>query len=139
MAVRAHDVLPDPSFSPAGDFSYGDLEGVLAGADFLSLHGPLPEGSRALMDTSTIARMKKGAYLVNTARAGLIDEVSVLRALETGHLAGVAVDVFDPEPPRDSALIRHDRVIATPHIGGYTEESISRAVSGCLSNADDSQ
>jgi len=134
MAVRAHDILPDRAFSPPGDFAYAPLESVLAEADFLSLHCPWPDGSPPLIDTSAIALMKQGAYLINTARAGLIDEAAVLGALETSYLAGVAVDVFDPEPPRDSALVRHDRVIATPHIGGYTEESISRAVSAAVEN-----
>lgn len=134
MAVRAHDIHPDPAFSPPGDFAYAPLESVLAEADFLSLHCSWPDGGPPLMDTSALALMKKGAYLINTARAALIDEAAVLRALETTHLAGVGVDVFDPEPPRDSALVRHDRVIATPHIGGYTEESISRAVSAAVEN-----
>jgi len=134
MAVRAHDISPDPAFSPPGDFAFAPLESVLAEAHFLSLHCPCPEGTAPLINTSSLGRMKKGSYLINTARARLMDEAAVLKALETGHLAGVAVDVFDPEPPRDSALVRHERVIATPHIGGYTEESLSRAVSVAVEN-----
>ncbi len=134
MAVRAHDVLPDPAFSPPGSFAYVDFETVLTEADFLSLHCPCPEGGAPLIGAPALARMKRGAYLINTARAGLIDEEAVLEALAAGHLAGAAVDVFDPEPPGDSALVRHERVIATPHIGGYTEESISRAVTAAVEN-----
>jgi phosphoglycerate dehydrogenase-like enzyme len=132
MAVRAHDVLPDHTFSPPGDFAFAPLENVLAEADFLSLHCPSPEDNVPLIGASALAHMKKGAYLINTARAGLVDDPAVLDALEAGHLAGVALDVFDPEPSRDSALVQHERVIATPHIGGYTEESVSRAVTAAV-------
>jgi phosphoglycerate dehydrogenase-like enzyme len=134
MRVRAHDVAADRAFSPAGDFAYVALEHLLAEADFVSLHCPSSKGSPPLIDSVALSRMKQGAYLINTARAGLLDEQAVLAALDSNHLAGVAVDVFDPEPPGDSALVKHDRVIATPHIGGYTEESVSRATSAAVEN-----
>ena len=110
MRVRAHDVAADRAFSPAGDFAYDGLEAVLAGADFLSLHCPSSKGGPPLIDSAALATMKRGAFLINTARAGLLDEQAVLAALDSNHLTGVAVDVFDPEPPGDSALVKHDWV-----------------------------
>ena len=76
--------------------------------------------------------MKKGVYIVNTARACLIKEQDVLEALECGQLEGVAIDVFSKEPPGDNRLVKHLRVIATPHIGGYTDQSVDRAVTNAI-------
>jgi D-3-phosphoglycerate dehydrogenase len=78
--------------------------------------------------------MRKGVYLVNTSRASLLDETAVLSALEQGHIAGLAMDVYHEEPPKDYHLIKHDRVIATPHVGGFTRQSILRATRGAVDN-----
>ena len=78
--------------------------------------------------------MKQGAYLVNTARASLLDDTAVLEALESGRIDGVAVDVYPEEPPQDYRLVKHDRVIATPHIGGFTSESVLKATSIAVDN-----
>jgi phosphoglycerate dehydrogenase-like enzyme len=72
--------------------------------------------------------------LVNTARGGLIDDQAVLAALNEGRLAGVATDVYQKEPPEDYSLARHERVIATPHIGAFTEESVERATVAAVEN-----
>lgn len=76
--------------------------------------------------------MKEGAHLINTARASLIDEKAVLEALESGRIGGYGTDVFPEEPPKDYTLIRHESVIATPHVGGYTKESVDRATTGAI-------
>ena len=78
--------------------------------------------------------MKQGAYLINTARGALLDQDAVLAGLEGGRIAGLAVDAFDPEPPTDWRLARHPSVIATPHIGGYTTESVARAATAAVEN-----
>ena len=75
-----------------------------------------------------------GVFLVNTARASLIEEDGVLEGLKNGRIAGLALDVYDSEPPAASSLLSHDRVIATPHIGGYTNESVSRATLAAVEN-----
>jgi len=97
------------------------LEDVLRAADVLSIHAPLTPETRRLINADTLAHMKQGAYLVNTARGGLIDEPALVEALESGRLRGVGLDVFDPEPPhQDNPLLHRDDVICTPHVAGAT-------------------
>ena len=103
------------------------LEEVLAQADFLSLHLPLTPETRHFLNRERIARMKKGAYVINTSRGGVIDEHALMEALDAGHLAGAALDVFAEEPlPPDHPLRRHPKVVLTPHIGGSTQEAQAR-------------
>lgn len=134
LKVLAYDPYPDPHFQPSVAFSYVTLDQVWPSADIISLHCPAPEDSSPLIDTDTIARMKKGVYIVNTARASLLNEAAVLSGLESGQISGVAVDVFDEEPPGDRRFTGHSRVIGTPHIGGFTVESVDRAVSTAVDN-----
>lgn len=133
MEVIAHDLCPENAFSSA-HFSYGTFDEVIARADIISLHCPAMDDGSALVNRRTIALMKRGVYLVNTARAGLMDDDAVLEALDSGQIAGVAIDVFRMEPPEDLRLARHPRVIATPHIGGFTDEGVDRAVSVAVKN-----
>jgi D-3-phosphoglycerate dehydrogenase len=102
------------------------LDELLPVADFLTLHTPLTEQTRNLIDRERIALMKRGARLVNCGRGGVVDEAALLEALERGHLAGVALDVFAREPPVDSALVQHPGVVVTPHIGAQTQEAQER-------------
>jgi D-3-phosphoglycerate dehydrogenase len=132
VRVRAYDLFPDSSFTPAGDFGFVTLDQLLAESEVISLHCP-PE-PQPLINAATLARVKDGAYLINTARANLIDEQAVLDALESGKLRGFATDVYHNEPPELTPLLRHDRVITTPHAGGFTEESIERATEVAVSN-----
>jgi D-3-phosphoglycerate dehydrogenase len=132
MSVRAYDAYPDAAFAPEGDFAFAELGGVLAGADVLSLHAP-PAG-KPLIDRAALAALPVGAILVNTARASLVDEAAVLDALEGGGLRAYATDVYTVEPPGVSALTSHPSVIGTAHIGGYTRESIERALSAAVEN-----
>ena len=134
MKVLAYDPFPSPSFAPGPDFFYASLEEVCARADFLSLHCPPLGAGQTLLDAAALARMKPGAYLLNTARYDLCNPEALLAALDSGHLAGLALDVFDTEPPQDPRLVRHPRVIGTPHIGGYTRESIDRAMTVAVDN-----
>lgn len=128
MKVIAHDPFRDDAFRPGEAFRYAGLDEVLGESDVISLHCPAPADGRPLIDGEAIDRMKRGAYLVNTARAALVDERAVLAALNDGRLAGLATDVFSEEPPGCAALVGHDRVVATPHVGGYTAQSVDRAV-----------
>jgi len=134
MDVRAYDVQPDEAFSPSPRFRYATFDEVLGDADFLSLHCPTPPDGKPILTAPRFAKMKPGAYLINTARAGLVDPAALLDALDTGHLAGAAVDVYEIEPPHDDPLVMHDRVIATPHVGAFTAESVDRAMEAAVSN-----
>ena len=131
MKTMAFKRSPDPSFAPAR-FRWVSPEELYAGADLISLH--CPAGAKPVIDREAIGKMKKGAFLVNTARAGVVDEQAVLEALDSRKLAGYAVDVFAQEPPKDWKLAGHEKVIATPHIGGFTEESVSRATEDAVRN-----
>ena len=103
------------------------LSEVLAESDVISLHVPLTQETRALIDASRIAQMKPDAILINTARGGVVDEAAVAQALRVGRLAGAALDVFDREPlPAGSPLAGCPRLLLTPHIAGLTRESNER-------------
>jgi len=134
MKVLAYDAYPDKAFSPSGDFSFVAQEEAIAAADILSLHCPPLKDGRALLGRAQIASMKRGAILVNTARESLVDEAALSGALDSGAVAAYAIDAFDREPPEDWALVRHPRVIATPHLGGYTDESVDRATEAAVNN-----
>ncbi|MBI9106192.1 MAG: phosphoglycerate dehydrogenase [Spirochaetales bacterium] len=132
MKVLAYDLYPDESFNPSPDFRYASVEEIFASADIISLH--CPPSDKPLIDSAGLSSMKDGVLLVNTARSGLIDEDAVLDALGSGKLFGYATDVFPKEPPEMSALIAHERVITTPHIGGFTVESVDRATQTAVDN-----
>jgi len=132
MKVKAYDLYPDESFNPSPDFSYDSVEEIFELSDIISLH--CPPADKPLIDASAISMMKDGVLLVNTARAGLVDEAAVLEALELGKLFGYATDVFSKEPPEPSELIAHENVVTTPHIGGFTTESVDRATQVAVDN-----
>ncbi|AXH34343.1 oxidoreductase [Humibacter sp. BT305] len=134
MRVRAFDAYPDDSYAAtAGEgFAYATLDEVLATADVLTLHAP--PAATPLVDAGALAALPSGAILVNTARASLVDESAVLAALDSGALRAYATDVYAVEPPGASALTRHPRVIGTAHIGGYTRESVDRAMAAAVDN-----
>lgn len=101
-----------------------NLDDLLARSDFVSLHVPLNDGTRGLISGEALGKMKPSAWLVNTARGGVVDEVELVRALENGSIGGAVLDVLEDEPPPpDSPLRRQERLVLTPHIAGLTEEA----------------
>jgi D-3-phosphoglycerate dehydrogenase len=103
------------------------MDDIIERSDFIAVHTPLTEKTHGLIDAATIARMKDGVYIVCTARGGIIDETALLAALNSGKVAGAALDVFEKEPPSNVELITHPHVIASPHIAGQTSEAQRRA------------
>ena len=112
--------------------SFDDL---LARSDFISVHAPLLPATRGLMNAKTFAKMKKGAFLINTARGPLVDEPALIAALDSGHLGGAALDVVATEPlAKDSPLIGRDNVILTPHTAFYSVEALEELQTKCASD-----
>lgn len=129
-AMRMRVVAYDPFITPEAAAKLGaalvDLETLWREADVISLHVPLTDKTRHLVDAKTIAKMKRGAILVNCARGGIVDERAVADALASGHLGGAALDVFEKEPPAaDHPLFAQPGFVCTPHIGASTEEAQS--------------
>ena len=130
MTVAAHDpfvAAGDPAWNPAtGPVQSQALDALIAQSDVLSLHVPLTDQTRGLIDAAALARMPKGAILINAARGGVVDEAAVAQALRSGHLGGAALDVFDREPLDAAAgavFADVPNLILTPHIAGVTQES----------------
>ncbi len=134
MRVVAFDPFPDTERAAAVGFSYVPLEQLLAASDIISLHCPPSRDSEPVITRQGLTAMKDGVYLVNTARGELLDDDAVIEFLDNGKLAGVAVDAFRREPPGLDRLVIHERVIAVPHIGAYTEESVTQAVEMAVDN-----
>ncbi|HBE9251622.1 TPA: D-2-hydroxyacid dehydrogenase [Clostridioides difficile] len=108
------------------NYKFCDMEEVLENADFLSLHIPFDKNKGAVITEKEISKMKKGAYLINCARGGLVDEKDLLKALDEGKLSAAAIDVYEQEPTLNLDLVNHPRVSPTPHIGASTVEAQER-------------
>jgi D-3-phosphoglycerate dehydrogenase len=127
MTVLYHDVADYPEAEKAVGAQKVELDRLLAEADFVSLHTPLVSGTRGLIGEAALRRMKPSAFLINTARGPIVDQEALVRALEQGWIAGAGLDVYDPEPlPADSALLRMDQVMLSPHMAAHTDEALLR-------------
>ncbi|MFQ5720152.1 MAG: phosphoglycerate dehydrogenase [Acidobacteriota bacterium] len=123
MKVVGHDPFVTEAAVADLGVTVVPLPALLADSDFVTLHLPSTEQTRSLIDAAALERMKPGARLINCARGDLVDEAAVLAALESGHLAGAALDVFAKEPPTDRRLVEHPGVVSTPHLGASTREA----------------
>ncbi|MET4700570.1 D-3-phosphoglycerate dehydrogenase [Constrictibacter sp. MBR-5] len=125
--LRMRVVAFDPFLSPERAADLGvekvELDELFQRADFITLHTPLNEHTRGIVDAKSIAKMKPGVRIVNCARGGLIVEKDLRAALDSGHVAGAAIDVFEVEPAKENVLFGSDRLIATPHLGAATSEA----------------
>ena len=123
MRLIAFDPFVAPDFATRLGVTTMTLDELLPQADFITLHTPLTPGTTKMINQEQLAKMKPGARLINVARGELVDEDALLQALENEQLAGVALDVFTNEPPGDLPLLRHPRLMATPHLGASTQEA----------------
>ncbi|MGC9530391.1 MAG: C-terminal binding protein [Candidatus Bipolaricaulaceae bacterium] len=144
LVVIGHDpYVPAGAFAEEG-VEQVDFDALLTRSDFLSVHVPLTDATRHLIDREALAKMKPTSCIINTSRGPIVDEQALVAALQAGELAGACLDVTDPEPPRpDSQLLRLHQVILSPHVAWYSEESqadlrrkiardIGRALNGIL-------
>jgi D-3-phosphoglycerate dehydrogenase len=123
MEVIAYDPYVPSRLAQEQGVKLVKFEELLAASDFISLHTAATPETHHLLNAQTLAKTKPGVRIVNCARGELIKEEDLLQALESGHVAGAALDVFEKEPPVDSRLVTHPNVIATPHIAGSTDEA----------------
>ena len=132
MEVAAFDPFLPPSAAGKGSVALKPLDELLAWADIVTLHVPRTKETTHLLSEERMRAMKPGAYIINAARGGLVDEAALLRLLDEGHLAGAALDTFATEPlPEDSSLRAHPKLVLTPHLGASTGEA-QQAVSTIL-------
>ena len=123
MEVVAYDPFVSSDAAKDCGVELIDMEPLFSRADYISLHLSLTAETAGIINADTIAKMKDGVRIVNCARGELIDSEALSAAIASGKVAGAALDVYDQEPPVDSPLLEHDQVVATPHIGGSTEEA----------------
>jgi D-3-phosphoglycerate dehydrogenase / 2-oxoglutarate reductase len=127
LGLRMKVVAYDPFLSPERAKDIGvekvELDDLLTRADFISFHTPLTEKTKNLLNAETLARTRKGVRIINCARGGLVDEVALRAALDSGHVSGAAFDVFSTEPATENPLFGHPNVVCTPHLGAATSEA----------------
>jgi phosphoglycerate dehydrogenase-like enzyme len=123
MTVMAYDPFPDEQFAHHHSIRLVPADEVFRNADYLSLHMPMLPGSKQIINSRTLDMMKPTAYLINTARGGVVDECALYEALSAKRIAGAGLDVFEREPPGDCPLLRLDTVVATAHTAGVDLQS----------------
>lgn len=136
MQVLAYDpYVKEVPEEFAGFVKLCSLDEVICGCDILSVHMPLTAETKYIISYDAISKMKKGAYIINTARGGIVDEKALYDALVSGHLNGAAMDVVESEPmAADHPLLSLDNVVVTPHIGMYSKEAINAVSEICARN-----
>src|SRR6185503_14664449 len=127
LGLRMRVIAYDPFLSPERAADIGvhkvELDELFKRADFITLHTPLTDKTRNIVDASAFAKMKKGVRIINCARGGLVDEQALRTALDSGQIAGAAFDVFTEEPAKTNPLFGHPNVVCTPHLGAATTEA----------------
>jgi phosphoglycerate dehydrogenase-like enzyme len=124
MKLIAYEPFPDKAFAARLGLEFVSFDHLLANSDYLSLHLPLTEESRHLINKQTLARMKPSAFLINTARGGLVCEADLIEALRAGPIGGAGLDVFEEEPPtRPNPVCQFENVVVTPHAAGVDLQS----------------
>jgi D-3-phosphoglycerate dehydrogenase len=135
MRILAYDAVPDAAYAEAHGIELVDLGTLFREADFVSVHAPLTPATANIVNREHLALMKPSAFLINTARGGLVDEAALYEALAAGTIAGAGLDVFAVEPlPADSPLRRLSNVLLTPHCAGGSIEAVVAMTERCVDN-----
>jgi len=134
MSVVGYDPYVDAAAMEAAGITPMTLDELLGAADVVSLHLPIMDSTRHLIDARALGLMKRGALLINTSRGGLIDEAAAYDALKSAQLGGLALDAYETEPPAGSPLFELDSVIATPHTGAHTAEATATMAQMAVDN-----
>lgn len=124
MNILAYDPFLDRAFAETNGIRECTADELLRESDIISLHLPLNENTREIINREAIAKMKQGTIIINTARGGLIDEAAAYEALKDGRLGGLGLDAFENEPPGSSPLFELENVVVTPHAGAHTVEAV---------------
>jgi D-3-phosphoglycerate dehydrogenase len=127
MRINAFDLFLTPETTLVDGGELLPFDEVIKKSDFITVHTPLTETTRNLINDEAISKMKDGVFIICAARGGIIDENALLDGLNSGKVAGAALDVYVSEPPTNQELINHPKVIATPHIGGQTADAQKQA------------
>jgi D-3-phosphoglycerate dehydrogenase len=122
--ILVNDIIEQAGYYRAVGAEETSKEEIFRRAEIVSLHVPLTEKTRRLINAETLALMRRDAYLINTARGPLVDHAALKRALVSGKIAGAAIDVYETEPPTDVELLSLENIITTPHIGGNSAEAV---------------
>ncbi len=134
MEVCAYDPYISEEYCKAHQIEVVSMEEGLAQADVVSLHLPLMDSTRHLIDKEMLEKMKDGVVLINTSRGGIIDEAAACEALKNKKLGGLGLDAFEAEPPKDSPLFEFDNVVVTPHTGAHTKEATQNMAKAAIRN-----
>ena len=135
IKVIAHDPFAKPEIFKAANVESVDLDTLFKTSDYVSVHAPLLPATRGMMNAAAFAKMKKGAYIVNTARGPLIDEPALIAALDSGQIGGAGLDVVAAEPlAKDSPLLGRDNVIISPHTAFYSIEALNELQTKCATD-----
>lgn len=135
MKLLAHEKFPDLGFVKKQGIELVELDTLLEQADFVTLHTPMSVATEGLINRQSLARMKPGSVLINTARGGLVNEADLLEALKSGHLAGAGLDVLAIEPPPpDHPLLALDNVIVSPHVAALDAQAVEDMATAAARN-----
>ncbi len=126
MNVLAYDVVDITEACRTYGTQKASIDDIISKSDYISLHVPLLPQTKGMIGSAEFEKMKPTAFLINTSRGGVVDEAALVEALDSGKIAGAALDVFETEPPTDWSLIKHPKLIATPHIASSTTEAQAR-------------
>lgn len=132
--ILVYDIYKDEAFAAEYGVKYTTLDEIATSCDYISLHLPLLPATRHIVDKAFLEKTKKGVFILNLARGGIADEKALYEAVQSGHVAQVATDVFEHEPPFGSPMLEDERFIVLPHIGAATQEAIINMLEMSINN-----